>query len=81
MRAIYHKNRLINELHRLFYATCVWVMDLPDNVPKFLRYSKMELKERASNTFHILLFFGAYALLGLIDLFRGLRYRLRDKVL
>jgi hypothetical protein len=81
MHTVYHKNRLVNELQRLFYATCVWVMDLPDSVPKFLRWSKMELQEKASDTFHVLLFFSAIVLDRSIGFFRGLRYGLRDKVL
>lgn len=81
MRAVYHRNRLIDKFCRFFYTTCVWGLDLPDNAPKFLRCSKMRLEEGASDLFHALLFLGAIVLNRSIGFFRGLRYGLRDKVL
>lgn len=81
MYTVYHKNRLVNKLCRTFYIVCVGVLDILNNTTKFLNCSKMKLKERILDTFHILLFLDACVLGGLIRFWHWLNSSTRNKAL
>ena len=81
MRTIYHKNRLIDKFLRLFYTICIWGMNLPDNITKFLRYSKMRFGEGVLDLFHVMLFFGAYIMARALDFRHWLHNSAKNVVL